>query len=110
VPKLRCRCGYVHDLSPIPDDGFRVIRDCDYESLVETELESARIDPGSPGARAREVALSNEILSRYTHLYECPTCGRLAWFKTDGTEAVFYSREDPSHQVTREVPDPARPV
>ncbi|GIL31033.1 hypothetical protein NUM_62870 [Actinocatenispora comari] len=27
MPKLACRCGYVHNLSPIPDDGLQVLPD-----------------------------------------------------------------------------------
>jgi hypothetical protein len=30
VPKLVCPCGFVHDLSPIPDDGWVTVRDRDY--------------------------------------------------------------------------------
>ena len=38
MPKVACPCGYVHDLSPIPDDGWLVVRDHDYEALIDAEL------------------------------------------------------------------------
>ena len=37
MPKVLCPCGFVHDLSPIPDDGWVTVKDRDYESLVAAE-------------------------------------------------------------------------
>lgn len=37
MPKLPCICGYVHNLSPIPDDGWVLVKDTDYEELLEVE-------------------------------------------------------------------------
>jgi hypothetical protein len=69
MPKVACPCGYVHDLSPIPDDGWLVVRDRDYEALVEAELANAAGD----GARGRRRI---DLVGR---LYECPECGRIMW-------------------------------
>ena len=35
--KLACKCGYVHNLSPIPDEGWVTVLDKDYEQLIEAE-------------------------------------------------------------------------
>ncbi len=66
MPKIRCTCGYVHDLSPIPDKGFVVVRDEDVED--------------------------DRIGSQTTHMYECTACGRLAWLR-DGVVS-YYIPED----------------
>jgi hypothetical protein len=69
VPKLACPCGFVHNLSPIPDDGWLVVRDRDYEALIDAELTSAA------GARER----GTRRIDLWGRLYECPECGRLMW-------------------------------
>ena len=69
MPKLTCPCGHVHNLSPIPDDGWVVIRDKDFETLIEAELASVS---GDKKLGPRRIGL----LGR---LYECPKCGRLMW-------------------------------
>jgi hypothetical protein len=68
MPKLQCPCGFVHDLSPIPDDGWIVVADRDYEALIEAECRQSRVK-GEPSAF---VGLSGR-------LYECPQCGRIMW-------------------------------
>jgi hypothetical protein len=69
MPKLRCLCGFVHDLSPIPDAGWITIRDVDYEPAIELEKTLAEGDksvmPILIGLRGR--------------MYECRECGRLMW-------------------------------
>ena len=70
MPKLTCPCGFVHNLSPIPDDGWITIRDRDFEAVIEAELE------------ARKEPLSEDRVTDYWGLlYECPRCGRVMWRK-----------------------------
>jgi hypothetical protein len=38
MPKLTCPCRYVHNLSPIPDEGWLTFRDVDYEKVVDAEI------------------------------------------------------------------------
>ena len=40
MPKLACPCGYVHNLSPIPDAGWIIVRDADCEALIAAEVRS----------------------------------------------------------------------
>ena len=74
MPKLTCPCGFVHDLSPIPDEGWLAIRDRDYEELMQAE--SARLTTDN-----REIA--DEAEKKWSDFvgtfYECPKCGRLMW-------------------------------
>ena len=42
MPKIKCKCGEVINLSQIPDDGFMVIRDKDYEKVIEMEIELSK--------------------------------------------------------------------
>ena len=62
MPKLTCPCGYVHDLSPIPDEGWLTMRDCDYADAYP-----------QPGGTAPD---PSDVMSRLMKLcgllYECP--------------------------------------
>jgi len=70
MPKLACPCGFVHNLSPIPDDGWITVRDRDYDSMVDAELE-LRNHPNAP----------DDAVNYHGSLYECPDCGRIMWQK-----------------------------
>ena len=69
MPKLNCSCGFVHDLSPIPDDGWLTIRDRDHDALLSADSAS---QPDNVEVVRRALELSGR-------LYECPKCGRLMW-------------------------------
>ena len=69
VPKLACQCGFVHNLSPIPDDGWLTIRDRDYDKYMPAELE--------PQPCGEEVV--RQMVAASGRLYECPQCERLMW-------------------------------
>ncbi len=69
MPKLSCLCGFIHDLSPIPDDGWVTVLNRDYEALVEAERGLAGGTDGGSRAFVRLTGL----------LYECPECGRIMW-------------------------------
>jgi hypothetical protein len=71
MPKVVCTCGFVHDLSPIPDGGWITVRDKDYEALIEAESAVANGDKD----RVRQ------MVAFTGRLYECPECGRLLWSK-----------------------------
>jgi hypothetical protein len=81
MPKLACPCGFIHDLSPIPDDGWLTVRDRDYEALIEAELAA---QAGDDRGSARRVGL-------WGLLYECPKCRRLMW-KRPGEEGFTVFR------------------
>jgi hypothetical protein len=70
MPKLVCPCGFVHDLSPIPDGGWVTVRDADYEALIESWTGS-KVAEGGPSAFVRLTG----------RLYECPECGGVLWEK-----------------------------
>jgi hypothetical protein len=79
MPKLTCPCGFVHNLSPIPDDGWKTVRDKDYESLIEAERE-----------QEEDV---RKVIQYWGLLYECPECGRVMWRKPDQSEFTIYRLE-----------------
>ena len=71
MPKLTCPCGFVHDLSSIPDNGWKTVRDRDYDSLIE--LESRLLsDECDSSVRLKKVNL-------WGLLYLCPDCDRIMW-------------------------------
>ena len=69
MPKLQCPCGFVHDMSPIPDDGWLTIRAKDYDDLYPSE------SSGPDEMRAQW----SELMKRAGGMYVCPQCGRLMW-------------------------------
>jgi hypothetical protein len=79
MPKLACRCGYVHNLSPIPDDGWVTVLDRDFESVLEAESESGK---------------APDVSNLLGSLYECPSCNRVMWEKPGEKVFRVYRREE----------------
>lgn len=78
MPKLLCKCGYIHNQSPIPDEGWVTVLDKDYEQLIEAEsvLENDSFFVANTGV-----------------IYECPKCKRIMWEKPGKKEFVTYVPE-----------------
>jgi len=68
MPKLACRCGYVHDLSPIPDDGFQVLPDWATDKLLYT------LD-----TKPKDWEISELRRTALSRLYDCPNCEAIMW-------------------------------
>ena len=88
MPKIVCPCGYVHRLGEIPDAGWVAVLDREYESLVAAEVALSR--------RRRPLAEEDDphlatIGRLTTHLYECPSCGLLAWLRGSGKLPEFFT-------------------
>ena len=97
MPKLVCRCGYVHDLSPIPDAGWITLRDSDYERVVAAEQQRATVSARSPRASAAEYSDADRTVHDLTGLlYECPDCGRLLWMRPGSSDYETYAPEPPA--------------
>ncbi|WP_238008381.1 hypothetical protein KZZ52_23360 [Dactylosporangium sp. AC04546] len=78
MPKLACRCGYIHNLSPIPDDGFQVLPDWATDKLLYADATTEEWE----ARQLREAALSR--------LYSCPNCEAIMWDKAgDGHFRTF---------------------
>ena len=75
MPKLACPCGYVHNLSPIPDHGWHTGRDTEWEEIIKLEYE------------ALFKSSENGAMHMLGSLYESPKCGRVMWEKPG--EKVF---------------------
>ena len=67
MPKLSCPCGYIHNLSQIPDAGWITIRDEEFDSISTSGL----------GSEEKLDALYSASGS----IYVCPNCERLMWAK-----------------------------
>lgn len=79
MPKLTCPCGYIHNLSSIPDAGWLTIRDEEFESI-------------STSSRSNDARL-DAVHSASGNMYACPTCERIMWSRNGGKDFVTYSRE-----------------
>jgi hypothetical protein len=84
MPKLVCRCGYVHDLSPIPDAGWITVRDADYEELVEGERRGS----------GEEDSPSSTFVRLTGRIYDCPVCGRVIWERPGEDRFTTYCKEE----------------
>lgn len=78
MPKLVCKCGYIHNLSPIPDEGWVAVLDKDYEQLIEAES-----NPENDSFFVANVGV----------IYECPECERIMWEKPGKKVLVTYVPE-----------------
>ena len=92
MPKLKCKCGYIHNLSPIPDDGWLTIQDKDYENLLEAEKTREELSSEKENADLFK-ALNNAdgIVHNVTGvLYECSECKALMWQKPGKNKFTVY--------------------
>lgn len=98
MPKLICPCGFIHDLSPIPDDGWRAIRDKDLESYIQHERACSEGFNSPEGSDKYEAYITggSEMIRMSTLLYECPECGRIMWSKTRCGDFRIYAPENRS--------------
>jgi hypothetical protein len=83
MPQLTCLCGYVHNLTPFPDEGYKTIRDRNHDAHFED------IRQAMGGAKDKILP----VLDLWGHLYECPECGRLAWTRDHGETFQFFAPE-----------------
>jgi len=96
MPKLICECGYIHNLSDIPDDGFLVIKDKEYEQLLDLENKRYSISNPIQGSSEwdRLISADAEVTRITERLYECPDCKRIIWIKNDGTTRIYNLSEE----------------
>lgn len=90
MPKLACPCGFVHNLSPIPDDGWFTIPDRDYESLLDAEAKRLENTGDAQLERDADAKWSSTVGT----FYECPKCGRIMWARAGEKVYRVYVRED----------------
>jgi len=100
MPKLACPCGFVHNLSPIPDEGWITVRDAQYEELIDAEALRGSISgksslPSNDHPRVKEYDNASGVVLKLTgRMYECPECGRLMWEKPGAdNQYSIYTRE-----------------
>ena len=101
MPRLACPCGFVHNLSPIPDDGWVAIRDRDFEPLLDAEVRRREIEAGAGGTlppkthpKFEEWQKSDLFISAaHSRFFECPNCGRLMWRRDGRSTYTIYTKE-----------------
>jgi hypothetical protein len=80
MPKLPCRCGYVHNLSNIPDDGYRVLSAFALDRLLSmTERQ------------AEDWEVLDLLRTDVTSLYSCPNCEALLWERANDGYFMQYA-------------------
>ncbi|MDQ3951122.1 MAG: hypothetical protein M3282_12380 [Gemmatimonadota bacterium] len=97
MSKLWCRCGYGHDLAPIPDAGWLTVRDADYDRLLDAEHVCDELAARAGGTDSADFAAAEQSVADLTGLlYECPRCGRLLWKPPGAADFRCYSPEPPA--------------
>lgn len=82
--KLACPCGFVHNLSPVPDAGFLTIPNRIYESLLEADVHRDVTNETTYSA-------ADKIWEEHVGLmYQCPRCERLMWMKANEDTYQIY--------------------
>jgi len=83
LPKLKCKCGYIHNLSLIPDEGWRTVLDKDYENLLEAEKTREELSGAKKNTASFNALLKADgiVSSSFGLMYECPDCKSLMWEK-----------------------------
>jgi len=101
MPKLACPCGFIHDLSSIPDDGWRAIRDKDLKAYVRHDRAYSEGFNAPEASAEREASNTGgcETVRMATLLFECPQCGRIMWRKARGEKYHIYLPEDEVSRV-----------
>jgi len=66
MPKLGCPCGYTHNLTPIPDNGFRIVSDLQFIDMPKHTWDLGM-------------------------LYVCPECKRMLVSMPESKDAAFLS-------------------
>ena len=93
---LWCRCGYGHDLAPIPDAGWLTVRDADYDRLLEAEHACDELAARPGGTDSADFAAAEQSVADLTGLlYECPRCGSLLWKPPGEAEFRHYTPGSP---------------
>lgn len=83
MPKFRCKCGYVLDLSESPSP-------YEFALIPETSIEEAGIYVENGGADWDGLF---EILDKnMRHVYECPQCGEL-WVEVGPNRFQVYVKD-----------------
>jgi hypothetical protein len=97
MSKLWCRCGYGHDLAPIPDEGWLTVRDADYDRLLDAEHACDELAARAGGTDSAEFAAAERSVADLTGLlYECPRCASLLWKPPGAADFRCYSPESPA--------------
>ena len=97
MSKLWCRCGYGHDLAPIPDAGWLTVRDADYDRLLNAEHLCDERATRAGGTDTPDFAAAEQAVADLTGLlYECPQCGSLLWKPAGAADFRCYSPESPT--------------
>jgi len=96
MPKIRCLCGELINLSAIPNkQGFKLIWEPLREKLIEDLIAAYQ---QSKSDKEFEDQIYNLLYPRkpeFPQIYECPNCGRLIVFASasDAEPAFWYQRE-----------------
>lgn len=90
MPKVRCRCGHVINLSPIPaEEQYTFISDTDWEFFIADVRSMIEADPGMA---AEDITHKIAALTadHYRNFLRCSSCERLIFFWKSGKRGEFY--------------------
>lgn len=97
MPKIRCLCDEIINLSPIPNpQGFNLIWEPLREKLIEDLIAAYQQARSKQEFEDQAYKLLYPKKPEFPQVYECPNCGRLAVFAhtSDASPAFWFHREE----------------
>ena len=94
--KIRCECGYTHDLVNCPyRTGWKAIRDDKFDAVIEASITQAQLSAATPGTPKFDqlIRADEDAFGPVTEIFECPDCQRLIWHRSDDEPVYIFSLE-----------------
>lgn len=96
MPKIRCLCDEVINLSVIPNrQGFKLIWEPRIEKLIDSLVNAHRQAASDEEFEKQAYNLFYLKKPKFPQVYECPNCGRLILFASasDAKPVFWFQRE-----------------
>ncbi len=96
MSKWSCRCGHGMSNSEYSDAGHIVVRELEVDALFDAVVAQAALGSvKEDDPRWKDLNRADaEVCRLQEHLYECPACGRLMWFRGESDMASSFVPED----------------
>lgn len=94
MTQFDCKCGFSWSITQIPEQGQWIAYASDVEEeVVRREAESAELGANYEKNQNRITKNDLFVAAKRTLIYECQSCGRLAWYRGEGGEPEWFLSE-----------------
>lgn len=91
MSSFTCKCGCARDTACVPEKNSWIAYSGESEEeVIRREMESLTLDDDAPRLIENDIFVAD----KRTLIYDCPSCGRLAWSRgEDGVVEWFVSEK-----------------